>query len=194
MGWSPNLFAPLCSVGNTLILNSPTTSMRKSYNTTYCCCHRLKKDVCLIGDLPIGNSIRTGCRRSTTVLHMLTQLPDYFRAYPTAFIIASTFLGIIIGSFLNVVIVRLPVILERNWQRQCAELWRETGLVDSNAETSSNAKSGKQAPFNLLVPRSRCPSCGHTLSVSENIPIISYTRRTQVFGFSIADDLEIFGQ
>lgn len=69
-------------------------------------------------------------------------------------------LGLLIGSFLNVVIYRLPKMMERQWAAECAEL------------------SGKPAPeqeaFNLLVPRSRCPHCGHLIAWYENIPVVSY--------------------
>jgi leader peptidase (prepilin peptidase) / N-methyltransferase len=70
------------------------------------------------------------------------------------------FLGLLIGSFLNVVIYRLPKILEREWAQECAEL---TGTAQEPAEK-----------FNLLVPRSRCSSCGHVIRWYENIPVASY--------------------
>ncbi|MBE0473464.1 A24 family peptidase [Rhodoferax sp.] len=69
-------------------------------------------------------------------------------------------LGLLIGSFLNVVIYRLPVMLEAQWKAECADLQGQTP-PDSPA-------------FNLLVPRSRCQSCGHQLSWYENIPLLSY--------------------
>lgn len=65
-----------------------------------------------------------------------------------------------VGSFLNVVIHRLPKMLERDWRAQCAEL---------------DGKEVENAPrYNLLVPRSACPHCGHQISALENIPVISY--------------------
>lgn len=69
-------------------------------------------------------------------------------------------LGLLIGSFLNVVIYRLPVIMEAQWKAECAEM---AGHEVSTAP-----------PFNLLVPRSRCQKCAHQLSWFENIPIFSY--------------------
>jgi leader peptidase (prepilin peptidase) / N-methyltransferase len=69
-------------------------------------------------------------------------------------------LGLMIGSFLNVVIYRLPKIMEQQWAVECAEL------------------AGKEPPagetFNLLLPRSRCQKCGHTIRWYENIPVLSY--------------------
>lgn len=69
-------------------------------------------------------------------------------------------LGLLIGSFLNVVIYRLPVMLEAQWKAECADLQGQT--------------PPESAPFNLLVPRSRCQSCGHQLGWYENIPLLSY--------------------
>jgi leader peptidase (prepilin peptidase)/N-methyltransferase len=69
-------------------------------------------------------------------------------------------LGLLIGSFLNVVIHRLPTMLEQQWARESAEF--------SGVEVASTA------PFNLLVPRSRCPHCEHAIVWHENIPLLSY--------------------
>jgi leader peptidase (prepilin peptidase)/N-methyltransferase len=68
--------------------------------------------------------------------------------------------GLLIGSFLNVVIYRLPRMLEAQWQAECAEL---SGKEPVAAE-----------PFNLMVPRSRCQQCGHQIRWYENIPLVSY--------------------
>jgi leader peptidase (prepilin peptidase) / N-methyltransferase len=69
-------------------------------------------------------------------------------------------IGLCVGSFLNVVIHRLPKILERDWQRQCAELRGEP--------TTENQT------YNLIVPRSTCPHCGHRIRARENVPVFSY--------------------
>jgi leader peptidase (prepilin peptidase)/N-methyltransferase len=69
-------------------------------------------------------------------------------------------IGLCVGSFLNVVIYRLPKIMERDWQVQCAELRGE--------------ELPKQETFNLALPRSRCPACAHPISALENIPLASY--------------------
>lgn len=68
--------------------------------------------------------------------------------------------GLLIGSFLNVVIYRLPKIMERQWAQECAEL--------------SGTPAEPVEKFNLLVPRSRCSSCGHVIRWYENIPVASY--------------------
>ena len=70
-------------------------------------------------------------------------------------------LGLFVGSFLNVVIHRLPLMMEREWQAEAAALRGE--------------EPGTSAPrFNLAMPRSRCPHCGHLIGALENIPVISY--------------------
>jgi leader peptidase (prepilin peptidase) / N-methyltransferase len=76
-------------------------------------------------------------------------------------------LGLLVGSFLNVVIHRLPKMMELRWAAECAELQR-------NAETAADTPTAAPAPFNLMVPRSRCPHCGHAIRWFENIPIVSY--------------------
>jgi leader peptidase (prepilin peptidase)/N-methyltransferase len=74
--------------------------------------------------------------------------------------LASVF-GLLIGSFLNVVVYRLPKMMERQWATECSEM-------------SGNATESGEAPFNLMTPRSRCPHCGHQIQWFENIPVISY--------------------
>jgi leader peptidase (prepilin peptidase)/N-methyltransferase len=83
-----------------------------------------------------------------------------FQEQPAAFIACMALLGLFIGSFLNVVILRLPVMMQRNWDFQCREL-----LELEPVETE---------PFDLVKPRSRCPQCGHQIGALENIPVISY--------------------
>ncbi len=69
-------------------------------------------------------------------------------------------LGLCVGSFLNVVIHRLPLMMEREWTAQCAELRGEV--------------APDHAPLNLSQPRSRCPACGHAISALQNIPLLSF--------------------
>lgn len=78
-------------------------------------------------------------------------------------------LGLMVGSFLNVVIYRLPRIMERQWAREHADYARSTA-----GDTAPPAEPPDTAPFNLAVPRSRCQSCGHQLRWYENIPVLSY--------------------
>ena len=70
------------------------------------------------------------------------------------------FFGLLIGSFLNVVVYRLPKMMERQWAAECAEMSGNTPAATT--------------PFNLMVPRSTCPHCGHAIRWFENIPVFSY--------------------
>ncbi len=79
---------------------------------------------------------------------------------PVAITTVAAILGLMVGSFLNVVIHRLPKMMERDWMAECAELRGE-----SPPQTEK---------LNLATPRSRCPHCGHGISAVENIPILSY--------------------
>jgi leader peptidase (prepilin peptidase)/N-methyltransferase len=79
---------------------------------------------------------------------------------PGVFALSCGILGLLVGSFLNVVIHRLPKMMERDWHSQCAEL---RGEETTESETLS-----------LVKPRSRCPNCGHAITALENIPILSW--------------------
>ncbi|HPX87932.1 MAG TPA: A24 family peptidase [Methylophilaceae bacterium] len=78
----------------------------------------------------------------------------------TLFITISVILGLLVGSFLNVVIYRMPKIMEREWHNNCLEL---QGL-----------EIPEQPKFSISKPRSACPHCGHQITALENIPVISY--------------------
>ena len=85
----------------------------------------------------------------------------YFGALGPEWVIGlSLFLGLFVGSFLNVVIHRLPLMMERQWQLEAAEIRQEPLPTLPR--------------LNLAVPRSRCPHCGHEISAIENIPLLSY--------------------
>ena len=75
--------------------------------------------------------------------------------------VAAGLLGLCVGSFLNVVIHRLPKMMEQDWQAQCAELRGESPPDQGEA-------------LSLAKPRSRCPNCGHQITALENIPLVSY--------------------
>jgi len=84
-----------------------------------------------------------------------------FEQYPLIYLATLFLFGAIIGSFLNVVIYRLPVMMQREWRRDCLE------FLDQAPDAASDS-------FNLNTPRSRCGQCGHRISALENIPILSY--------------------
>ncbi len=83
--------------------------------------------------------------------------------FPLIYLPASFILGLLIGSFLNVVIYRLPVMMEREWKTECLE------FCDKKEKDKQ-----EEATFNLATPASRCQNCGHKITAMENIPIISY--------------------
>jgi len=83
-------------------------------------------------------------------------------AYGWPGLFLAVWVGLSGGSFLNVVIYRLPVMLHREWEVEARTLLNLTG----------NLPDGK--PFNLLVPRSRCPACGHLITAWQNIPVFSW--------------------
>jgi leader peptidase (prepilin peptidase)/N-methyltransferase len=89
-------------------------------------------------------------------MHVLfVDVPAVFYAF--AFIVA-----LLVGSFLNVVIYRLPLMMEREWRAQCEEI---------NATPAGNLPEGR---FDLVAPRSSCPSCGHRITAMQNIPVVSF--------------------
>ena len=85
---------------------------------------------------------------------------DLFGADALVFAVVCGLLGLLVGSFLNVVIHRLPKMMAREWTEQCAV------LRDEEAPAASS--------YNLVVPRSACPTCGHAIGALENIPLLSY--------------------
>jgi leader peptidase (prepilin peptidase) / N-methyltransferase len=86
--------------------------------------------------------------------------------HPAVFPWVSLAIGLCIGSFLNVLIHRLPRMMERAWREECAELARTSGAPDSPPSAPET--------YNLFVPRSRCPSCGKGIAPLQNIPLFSF--------------------
>ena len=89
-------------------------------------------------------------------------MQELFSTSPAAFITVAFVFSLLVGSFLNVVIYRLPIMLEREWRAQCEET------------VASPPGDLPAEPFNLMVPRSRCPYCKHQITALQNIPILSY--------------------
>ncbi len=78
-------------------------------------------------------------------------------------------LGLLIGSFLNVVIYRLPKIMEQQWAEECAQ------FIQAQQQTTATGQVVQpEARMSLSRPRSRCPHCGHAIRCWENIPLVSY--------------------
>ena len=97
-------------------------------------------------------------------LFLLQHSPSWLTATAILF-------GLCVGSFLNVVIYRFPKMLEREWKAQCLE-YLGSATPEENGKTQTQVL--KQPAYNLMTPRSRCPSCGHMISALENIPVLSY--------------------
>ena len=102
-----------------------------------------------------------GYNPSDSNFHQLRPMSFYAPLFmPLPFIGVCLLLGLLVGSFLNVVIYRLPKMMEREWEMQFAQ-WRNHPVSDEGA-------------LNRALPRSHCPACGHTLSLWENIPVLSF--------------------
>jgi len=94
------------------------------------------------------------------IVSLLNQYPSYFNALILV-------LGLLIGSFLNVVIHRLPLMMERQFKQEASEYFN----LESELEL---ADTQSQLPYNLVLPRSGCPKCKHQITALENIPLLSY--------------------
>jgi leader peptidase (prepilin peptidase) / N-methyltransferase len=90
-------------------------------------------------------------------------------SHPAAFPWLSLVLGLVVGSFLNVVIHRLPKMMERSWREECAEIEGSAGEPHGSPPQPKATET-----YNLFVPRSRCPACGHGITAAENIPLVSW--------------------
>lgn len=104
-----------------------------------------------------------------------------FKENPALWLGVVAFMGLTVGSFLNVVIHRLPLMMERAWREGMEELESEASQADAmevNGDGTASIAGGPTTEstetFNLAVPRSRCPNCGHGITALENIPVISW--------------------
>jgi len=86
---------------------------------------------------------------------------EIYSGSPIAVIFIAGLLGLLVGSFLNVVAYRLPIMMQLRWHNESEEI-------------QSSPKPDVEQPFNLSVPRSACPNCSHKITAVENIPVLSY--------------------
>ncbi len=108
----------------------------------------------------------------------------YLQQTPVALQTVAVLFGLIVGSFLNVVIYRYPIMLKREWKQMSLEYLASEnpssnnfaldGDDDDEKITQANQNNSIEEPFNLAVPASACPTCHHKIQPWENIPIISY--------------------
>lgn len=85
------------------------------------------------------------------------------QTYPWLFPLLAGVVGLTVGSFLNVVILRLPTMLSRQWRRECEQHLQ-----------AAQAAADTEPAYNLIIPGSHCPHCGHAIRAYENIPVLSY--------------------
>ena len=88
---------------------------------------------------------------------------------PAVFYSLVFFVSLMVGSFLNVVIYRLPIMMERSWQQEYQSYFSEDDPTPNGKDSSAS-----EEVFNLVKPDSTCPSCGHKIRAWENVPVISY--------------------
>ncbi|MCX7098458.1 MAG: A24 family peptidase [Methylococcales bacterium] len=93
---------------------------------------------------------------------MIQQL-DSLLISPSILVTLAAVIGLLVGSFLNVVIYRLPAMMQKNWRKECAE-YLQIETTEANVEE----------PFNLVLPLSHCPACNTPIKPYQNIPVLSY--------------------
>ncbi|MEL6869360.1 MAG: A24 family peptidase [Pseudomonadota bacterium] len=96
-----------------------------------------------------------------------------FETSPWLFACVAATFGLLVGSFLNVVIYRVPVMMQREWDSQFAD-WQREQQDAKNKQATETTPSADVAPFNLATPASTCPKCDHKIRAIENIPLLSY--------------------
>ena len=103
----------------------------------------------------------------------MTELAEILASTPWLLAACVFLVSLLVGSFLNVVIHRVPIMLEREWKAQAREMLVEPGHTDGTGAVDDRTE-GALERYNLLVPRSRCPSCNAEITALQNIPVVSW--------------------
>jgi leader peptidase (prepilin peptidase) / N-methyltransferase len=93
-------------------------------------------------------------------------IESHYWITPALTLVCAAVFGLLVGSFLNVVIHRLPLMMQAQWEAEAAEY--------AQSASTPGPEPAPGQPFNLVVPRSRCPHCGHPITALENIPVLSW--------------------
>jgi leader peptidase (prepilin peptidase)/N-methyltransferase len=101
------------------------------------------------------------------------ELVELLRASPALLVALAVVVGLLVGSFLNVVIYRLPKMMENEWRAQCAELGVVAGTRDDPTATTM-VPAVASPVYNLIRPRSACPACAAPITATQNIPLLSW--------------------
>lgn len=111
----------------------------------------------------------------------ISTLTDLMDSATFTWPLIAALIGLVVGSFLNVVIHRLPRMLEAQWAQECAEFMAGSGSREDHAEgepadraPAREIAEEKSQPFNLMLPRSHCPQCQSPIAWKHNIPVLSY--------------------
>jgi leader peptidase (prepilin peptidase) / N-methyltransferase len=105
---------------------------------------------------------------------VLTALAQIFSELPALWVAVVFVFSLLVGSFLNVVIHRVPIMLEREWRAQAEQILGEKEREARVGLKPDLQGKGVAAKYNLVVPRSACPKCGAPITAAQNVPVISY--------------------
>ena len=103
----------------------------------------------------------------------MIELAEILASTPWLLAACVFLVSLLVGSFLNVVIHRVPIMLEREWKAQAREVLVEPGRADGTATVDDRTDDSPER-YNLLVPRSRCPTCNAEITALQNIPVVSW--------------------
>ncbi len=108
----------------------------------------------------------------------MQEIQNILQSSPLLFSSLIFIIGLMIGSFLNVVIFRLPVMMQRSWKKECLEYLEFDATEENGAKNdlsdSAAASLQESEPFNLALPLSKCPNCNAEIKPYQNVPVISY--------------------